>query len=284
MNNEEAFLSSTIREFIKCWRSGTKARVIIESLNGHPFINFSAFLGNPDDAHAKPRPAKRKPSEGPRKKSAKKVQRDNDRAARYQERKRMEGAASPSDIQKSAMDDPQAAETSTPGTESAMTVSGLEFSFASPVPETLRQDSSHDINQSSLNISHNEDDCRETTEPSLVLLEDKDTAYEETESPGLNSDDDTATIPIPYRPQGDEDTQASDQGSRSLITEMPDDAAEVSMTSIETPDDVADGSTISTKMPDEAAEDHASPIFIPTLGWIDPLTGCKMPWSYRGPV
>ena len=143
MNNEEAFLSSTFCEFIKCWRSGTKARVIIESMNGHAFVNFSAFLGYPEDAHFNPRPSpsRRKPSGGPRKKSAKKIQRDNVRAARYQERKR-EGAASASNNSE------EAAVTSSPGAESAMTLSGLEFSFASPVPETLRQTSNDDISTS----------------------------------------------------------------------------------------------------------------------------------------
>ena len=34
--------------------------------------------------------------------------------------------------------------TSSPGAESAMTISGLEFSFSSPVPENLRHDSSQD--------------------------------------------------------------------------------------------------------------------------------------------
>ena len=168
MNNEEAFLSSTFREFIKCWRSGTKARVIIESVNGHAFVNFSAFLGYPDDVHVKPRPSKRKPSGGPRKKSAKKTQRDNDRAARYQEQKRREGAASASNNPEEAVvtSSPGAASasnsteeavvTSSPGAESAMTLSGLEFSFASPVPETLRQTSINEISTSMILSDVNE--------------------------------------------------------------------------------------------------------------------------------
>ena len=89
MNSEEAFLFATFREFYKCWRSSTKARVTIKSVNGKAFVNFSAFQGNPDDAHFKPRPLKWKPSKaGARKKSDKKIKRDNDRAARFQEKKR----------------------------------------------------------------------------------------------------------------------------------------------------------------------------------------------------
>ena len=56
-------------------------------------------------------------------------------------------------------------------------------------PENLRQ---HQENQSTLNISHDEDVVRDdATEPSLVLFEEKDTAYEETVSPGLDPDDNT---------------------------------------------------------------------------------------------
>ena len=149
MNTEEAFLFSTFREFTKCWRSGTKTRVIMESVNGHAFVNFSAFLGYPDDVHFKfkPRPTQRKPSGVPRKKSARKIKRDNDRAARFQERQR-EKAASDS-LTSKPLDNPEAKATSSPGTESVMTTSGMEFSFASPVPENLRNDSSrHELSVS----------------------------------------------------------------------------------------------------------------------------------------
>ena len=45
---------------------------------------------------------------------------------------------------------------SSPGAESVMTLSGLEFSFASPVPETLRQTSNDEISNS-LILSHIEE-------------------------------------------------------------------------------------------------------------------------------
>ena len=45
---------------------------------------------------------------------------------------------------------------SSPGAESVMTLSGLEFSFASPVPETLRQTSNDEIS-TSLILSHIEE-------------------------------------------------------------------------------------------------------------------------------
>ena len=104
-------------------------------MNGKAFVNFSAFLGDPDDAHFKPRPSK-----GSRKKYDKKIKRDNDRAARFQDRKRKEGEAA--SVSKPA-GDPEAMATSSPGAESVLTASDLEFSFASPVPETLRHDTSY---------------------------------------------------------------------------------------------------------------------------------------------
>ena len=67
--SEEAFLFSTFKEFCKCWRSGTRARVIMESMNGNTFVNFSALLGHPDNVHFQPRPSKRNPTTVPRKKS-----------------------------------------------------------------------------------------------------------------------------------------------------------------------------------------------------------------------
>ena len=93
MNSEEAFLFSTFKEFCKCWRSGANSRVFIESVNGKAFINFSAFLGNPDDVHFKPWQSKRNLSKVQRKKSSKKIKCDNDRAAQFQERKQKEEEA-----------------------------------------------------------------------------------------------------------------------------------------------------------------------------------------------
>ena len=127
MNSEEAFLFATFKEFYKCWRSGTKARVIIESVNGKAFVNFSAFLGDPDDAHFKPRSSKRNPSKRPRKKSDKKIKRDNDRAARYQERRKMEEAASSSTSTPSG--NPEAIVTSSPSSVAATATEVVTVKF-----------------------------------------------------------------------------------------------------------------------------------------------------------
>ena len=156
--SEEAFLFSTFKEFCKCWRSGTRARVIMESMNGNTFVNFSAYLGHPDNVHFQPRPSKRNPTTASRKKSEKKIKRDNDRAARFQKQKRSneEGVASTL----KSMDNHEAVVTSTPGSDkSEMTISSLnsslksrKFSFASPVPETLQHNKSHDT-ALSMNLS-----------------------------------------------------------------------------------------------------------------------------------
>ena len=165
-NSEEAFLFSTFREFNKCWRSGTKARVIMESLGGHVFVNFSAFLGYPDNDHFQQSPTERKPTGKTKKKSARKIKRDNDRAARFNERKRREeeaaSATSPEVLEQSspgAVSAPkhagnsEADVSSTPSSESVMTVSDIEFSFASPVPEILRTDTEQDTSMiDSMNI------------------------------------------------------------------------------------------------------------------------------------
>ena len=59
---EEAFLLSTFAEFNKCWRSGKKSRLIIETVNGHAFVNFCAFLGHPNERHENSSDSKEKVS------------------------------------------------------------------------------------------------------------------------------------------------------------------------------------------------------------------------------
>ena len=133
---EEAFLFSTFVEFNKCWRSGKRSRLVIESVNGHAFVNFSAFLGHPETMHFAPR-EKRSPSrysnKKPKKKSKRKTQRDNDRAARFQEKKRQEREAAaaeassgspPSDSVPSAASSPR-----------------VEFAFSEPAPADVSADS-----------------------------------------------------------------------------------------------------------------------------------------------
>ena len=120
---EEAFLFSTFTEFNKCWRSGAKARVIMESFNGAAFVNFSAYLGHPEDVHYNSSPAEQKPSKRTRKKSAKKSKRDNERAAQFQKKMKEEAATA---LASDPVDKP-----------TALMSGNFEFSFASPSREDL---------------------------------------------------------------------------------------------------------------------------------------------------
>ena len=54
MNNEESFVLSTLKEFVKLWGSGCQASLNLECTNGHVFYNFPAKLGAPTDLHVVP--------------------------------------------------------------------------------------------------------------------------------------------------------------------------------------------------------------------------------------
>ena len=142
---EGAFLFATFMEFNNCWRSGKKSRLIIESVNGFAFINFSAYLGHPESVHVAPL-EKRKPGSNvkrkPKKKSKKKTERDNVRAARFQAKKRQEeDAAEP----EACKDDPL------PTTSSPRAPGPSRFTFAEPTPENVSTDS----NFADMNIDGN---------------------------------------------------------------------------------------------------------------------------------
>ena len=124
-HSEEAFLLASVSEFVKCWSSGKKSRLIIESVNGQAFLNFSAFLGDPKDDHFKARAGGRQPK--PKKKSERKIQRDNARAAQFQERKKRETALITSSVSSSTFSSSQV--------EAAPT----SFHFSEPLPENFKR-------------------------------------------------------------------------------------------------------------------------------------------------
>ena len=140
-NTEEAFLFASFIEFVKCWSSGKKSRLVIESMNGQAFVNFSAFLGDPKDVHFKAGAGNRQPK--PRKKSERKIQRDKARAAKFQERKKREMAliSSPDSSTLPAgvsSGDPRIPTTSSPSQVEAAPTS---FLFSEPHPEQFRESS-----------------------------------------------------------------------------------------------------------------------------------------------
>ena len=195
-HSEEAFLLANFSEFVKCWSSGKKSRLVIESVNGHAIVNFTAFLGHPsaDHFHFNSKPKNRQPK--PRQKSERKIQRDNARAASFQERKRKEKALNPSPSTeggKSIVDSP---ETSSP---SSVQASPELFQFSDPLRECLRGAS--DISeQSNLQLSELEEEkeLRDTESSSFSqnnseLLVSSDNALsriEESIDPHSEEDDD----------------------------------------------------------------------------------------------
>lgn len=144
---EEAFLFSTFVEFNKCWSSGKKSRLVIESMNGFAFVNFSAFLGHPKTMHFTPR-EKRDPGRKYKKKSERKTQRDNERAARFQEKKRQEREAAVSEAPNKNISSPSVSRPSVP---SAASSPGVDFIFSEPVPADVSEDS----NSSKMTIDGN---------------------------------------------------------------------------------------------------------------------------------
>ena len=174
---EEAFLLSTFSEFVKCWKSSKKSRLFIESVNGMAFVNFSVFLGNPSEAHSPQSfPQRRQPSpdKSRKKKSFKKIQRDNERAAKFQAKKRKEQAATsaasgdsptPGTSSKNMGAAASAAsgvspQTSSPA-ESSFKAALVNFSFASPVAEDKTSDAMEGVSDPQLspeNLRHQPDD------------------------------------------------------------------------------------------------------------------------------
>ena len=171
--SEEAFLQATFREFIKCWGSGKRARIFVESMNGGAYVSFSTFLGNPGAPHINPRKFNMAAStsghpEGQhdsqnggnphqtafKKKSKKKTERDNAHAAEFQRKKKKE------DIEKttaagtektSGKEEETEAKDVEEAEDSVVTTPSLDLSpesrkfiFVSPVQETLRHDTSRD--------------------------------------------------------------------------------------------------------------------------------------------
>ena len=104
--SEGDFLFATFIEFVKCWGSGRRSRLFMESRKSGAFMNFSTFLGHPgmrrsfqqskmaSDEEPKVQDPKSKKEKKSKKKSKKKTERDNQRAAIFQKRKKDEAETS----------------------------------------------------------------------------------------------------------------------------------------------------------------------------------------------
>ena len=91
---EEVFFSLPL---VNLRNVGNPARMIMDTVNGEAFINFSVFLGKPSEVHSYSSRRQGNPNLSPkekkkRKKSPRKIKQDNERAAKFQEEKRKEDA------------------------------------------------------------------------------------------------------------------------------------------------------------------------------------------------
>ena len=139
--SDGGLLFKTLVEFVNCWGSGKQSRLFVETMNVEAFMNFSTFLGNPGKGYSRQNKmasgeetlgypqSHHDPNSGRKvkqKKSQKKTERDNQRAARFQKRKQEElsAAAATEGSPVSAA----ATSTSTPS---------KEFEFSEPTCENM---------------------------------------------------------------------------------------------------------------------------------------------------
>ena len=183
-HSEEAFLFASFNEFVKCWSSGKRSRLFIESVNGHAFVNFSAFLGYPKDDHFMPKARDRQSKPTKKKKSQRKIQRDNARAAEFQERKRRErerALISLPDIsfmtgEGASLGNPNNPSTSSPSMAGA--APAPSFHFSKPRPENVR-DSSETLMHTSLYFSRIEEETRSRDVESSSIIDHHPVSREE---------------------------------------------------------------------------------------------------------
>ena len=71
--SESGFVFGSVLEFIKCWEAGSDSRLVLETINGRAWVNFSCCLGRPNANHVVTK----------RPKSPRKEFKDNMRAAGY---------------------------------------------------------------------------------------------------------------------------------------------------------------------------------------------------------
>ena len=136
-SSEEAFLYATFCEFVKCWGSGARSRLFIESVNRNAFVNFSAYLGHPGAEHFVSKKETKDNDDGnpkskSRGKSKRKTERDNQRAALFQQKKREEGERVAGSAAAMATSSPVAA------AAAPTTSPPPQFAFSEPTRENMR--------------------------------------------------------------------------------------------------------------------------------------------------
>ena len=117
---------------MKCWSSGKKSRLIIKSVSGQAFINFSAFLvGHPKYDHSKPRRGHRIVNRN--------LERNPNRRSSVRKKREMALTTSPVSSPLPASGHPKVPTTSSP---TQVEASSTSFYFSTPLPENFRESSS----------------------------------------------------------------------------------------------------------------------------------------------
>ena len=91
-NSEANFVFRNVFEFMNAWESGKDSKLILESRNGKAWVNFSCYLGAPQDQHVKPK----------RRKSSRQMERDN---MRVHQQKLNHGNDNPEDADPASAED-----------------------------------------------------------------------------------------------------------------------------------------------------------------------------------
>ena len=151
-SSEGAFLYATFGEFVKCWGSGARSRLFIESVNKNAFVNFSAYLGHPGAEHFVSKKETKdnvdgNPKPKSRGKSKRKTERDNQLAALFQQKKREEGER----VAVSAA----AMATSSPVAATPTTSPPPQFAFSEPTHENMSGLNSEDSFSVNANLDGN---------------------------------------------------------------------------------------------------------------------------------
>ena len=171
--SEGDFLFATFIEFVKCWGSGRRSRLFMESRKSGAFVNFSTFLGHPgmrrsyqqfkmaSDEEPKVQDPKSNKEKQSKKKSKKKTERDNQRAAIFQKRKKDEAELAAAAATCSASSSTVVRSTPTPD---------KHFKFSEPLSEnTSGLDDSAFMNLDG-NVTLNQDKTSSEEEEDLETL------------------------------------------------------------------------------------------------------------------
>ena len=188
---EKDFLFATFNEFLKCWGSGGRSRLFMESKESGAFVNFSAFLGHPgmrrsfqqskmasdEEIQAQdPKSNSDSKEKKSKKKSKKKTERDNQRAAIFQKRKKDEVKLVAAAATHSASSSVAVTSTPTP-----------DFEFSEPLSENISGLDDSEFMNLDGNVTLNQGTT--SSEGGKENKEERETASEDPHSKGDSKDD-----------------------------------------------------------------------------------------------